>query len=192
MDWLQSNQSFLLANITPTLRSNAMTTIHEWTRINHDVNGNSRHVVHFLALLTTEERKDYSRSLTDRYALAVKRAHKLGGSKFHNKQYGGGIVFQATESDLEGLEQRIAGLLGEPYTRPAKELGELTMLEFNEADHDAADQIARKQGYGDSTAYTTTSSLNGLYLVPTRPTQKSKCIVKTKELGFCVVEVIET
>jgi hypothetical protein len=29
-----------------------------------------------------------------KYALALHRASKIGGRKFHNKQYGGGIVFQ--------------------------------------------------------------------------------------------------
>lgn len=52
-----------------------------FTRIKNDVNGNPRHVCHFL---------QFSRNYED--ALAI--AKTLGGKKFHNKQYGGGIVFQ--------------------------------------------------------------------------------------------------
>jgi hypothetical protein len=64
----------------------------EWTRINNDVNGNPRYVCHFLNLLTEAEREKVS--YPHNYPLAVKRANKIGGKKFHNKQYGGGIVFQ--------------------------------------------------------------------------------------------------
>jgi hypothetical protein len=58
----------------------------EFTRINNDVNGNPRYVCHFLNLLKENE---------NGYDTAIKRAHKIGGRKFHNKQYGGGIVFQS-------------------------------------------------------------------------------------------------
>lgn len=85
------------------------TTTHNiaWTRINNDTNGNPRYVCHFLNLLTEQEKyRDYANegttgidavvnSLDNQYNLAVKRANKLGGRKFHNKQYGGGIVFQS-------------------------------------------------------------------------------------------------
>jgi hypothetical protein len=72
------------------------------TRVNNDVNGNPRYVIHFLALLTDAE-KDYNGlSLDSRYNLAIARAKKLfGGKKFHNKQYGGGIVFQSYNVEVE-------------------------------------------------------------------------------------------
>jgi hypothetical protein len=54
----------------------------EFTRVNNDVNGNPRFVFHFLELSN-----DYEQSL--------KLAKKIGGKKFHNKQYGGGIVIQS-------------------------------------------------------------------------------------------------
>lgn len=57
-----------------------------FTRINNDVNGNPRYVIHFLNLLKDGEKG---------YETALKRAKKIGGRKFHNKQYGGGIVFQS-------------------------------------------------------------------------------------------------
>jgi hypothetical protein len=66
----------------------------EWTRINNDGNGNPRYVCHFFELLTSEE-KSSTIDTTKKYEMALKRARKLGGRKFHNKQYGGGIVFQS-------------------------------------------------------------------------------------------------
>lgn len=64
----------------------------EFTRVNNDVNGNPRYVCHFLAFIKDT---DSFSSLGERYQLAIKRANKIGGRKFHNKQYGGGIVFQS-------------------------------------------------------------------------------------------------
>ena len=70
------------------------------TRVNNDVNGNPRYVIHFLALLTEQEKQDLS--VLNRYAVAIARAKKLfGGKKFHNKQYGGGIVFQSYNVAVE-------------------------------------------------------------------------------------------
>lgn len=78
-----------------------------WTRIKNDINGNGRIVCHFLSLLTDKEKEmDWANSkdrfgVSTKYAFAIKRANKLGGKKFHNKQYGGGIVFQATPEEIE-------------------------------------------------------------------------------------------
>jgi hypothetical protein len=70
------------------------------TRVNNDVNGNPRYVIHFLALLTDQEKQDLS--VFNRYAVAIAKAKKLfGGKKFHNKQYGGGIVFQSYNVKVE-------------------------------------------------------------------------------------------
>ena len=67
---------------------------YNWRRINCDIYGNPRYVVHWLAfgLPTYEE------------ALAV--ARKVGGRKYHNKSFGGGIAFQSydlteTETEIE-------------------------------------------------------------------------------------------
>jgi len=85
----------------------------QFTRVNNDVNGNPRYVCHFLNLLTNEENERLSTQyslggISERYAFALKRAKKIGGRKFHNKQYGGGIVFQSyniqqTENDILNL-----------------------------------------------------------------------------------------
>ncbi len=63
----------------------------EWTRVNNDTNGNPRYVCHFLNFIKDNE----DISTTNKYAIALTRAKKLGGRKFHNRQYGGGIVFQS-------------------------------------------------------------------------------------------------
>lgn len=56
------------------------------TRIANDTNGNPRYVCHFLAV-------------ADTYSEALYKAKRIGGRKFHNKQYGGGIVFQSYNTD---------------------------------------------------------------------------------------------
>lgn len=80
----------------------------DFTRVNNDINGNPRYVCHFFNLLNANERGytyegetfDPAKpvldlELSDKYKLAIKKANKIGGRKFHNKQYGGGIVFQS-------------------------------------------------------------------------------------------------
>ena len=59
-----------------------MITKDNFTRINNDTNGNPRYVFHFL-------------KLANNYNEALFLAKKIGGKKFHNKQYGGGIVIQS-------------------------------------------------------------------------------------------------
>jgi hypothetical protein len=82
-----------------------------WTKIKHDVNGNPRYVCHFLEL-TTEKDKEIAGNGLDRvsilYNLAVKRANRIGGRKYHTKSYGGGIVFQSYALDeIEAAIQRL-------------------------------------------------------------------------------------
>ncbi len=71
-----------------------------FTRINNDVNGNPRYVVHFL-------------QLADTYSRALFLARQLGGRKFHNKQFGGGIAFQSYNTDH--LAERIAQIKEAEY-----------------------------------------------------------------------------
>lgn len=88
-----------------------MITKDDFTRINNDVNGNPRYVFHFLHLISDEDRKsvegqdDIFRGISTislLYAIAIKKANKmLNGRKFHNKQYGGGIVIQSYNLDYE-------------------------------------------------------------------------------------------
>ena len=74
----------------------------DFTRQPNDVNGNPRYAVHFLELLTDEERSNYGYgwSLDRKYEIALKRARLIGGKKYHNKRYGGGIVFQEYDDTL--------------------------------------------------------------------------------------------
>lgn len=69
-----------------------MITENNFTRINNDTNGNPRYVFHFL-------------ELADNYSEALKIAKKIGGKKFHNKQFGGGIVIQSynLKRDIEDI-----------------------------------------------------------------------------------------
>ena len=71
-----------------------MITENNFTRVNNDVNGNPRYVFHFLYL-------------ADNYNEALKIAKKIGGKKFHNKQYGGGIVIQSynLRNDIEDINK---------------------------------------------------------------------------------------
>lgn len=64
----------------------------DFTRIKNDVNGNPRYVCHFLNLDVHGWQSNID--LSQRYNIALALAKTLGGRKFHNKQYGGGIVFQ--------------------------------------------------------------------------------------------------
>jgi len=72
----------------------------EFTRLQNDVNGNPRYVVHFLDLISDE-----TGSVPSLYEIAVKKANKIGGRKYNTKAYGGGIVFQSY--NLPDLEKSI-------------------------------------------------------------------------------------
>lgn len=69
-----------------------------WTRINNNVNGNPRYVCHYFDIANT-------------YEEALKTAKKIGGKKFNNKQYGGGIVFQSY--NIYDLDKKISRLTEE-------------------------------------------------------------------------------
>jgi hypothetical protein len=66
-----------------------------FTRIDNDINGNPRYVCHFL-------------NIADNYNEAIKKANTIGGRKYHNKSYGGGIVFQSY--NIEDTAKRIKEL----------------------------------------------------------------------------------
>lgn len=57
-----------------------------FTRVKNDVNGNPRYVCHWLTMTST-------------YDQAIKLANSIGGRKYHNKSYGGGLVFQSYSLD---------------------------------------------------------------------------------------------
>lgn len=95
-----------------------------WTRINNDTNGNPRYVCHFYNLVSKKEQEKidleckerqlkspnlYISTVSNCYDFALRRAKKIGGKKFNNKQYGGGIVFQSY--NIEETEKEIKQLL---------------------------------------------------------------------------------
>lgn len=90
-----------------------MITIDDFIRINNDTNGNPRYVCHFLALNKPDDLADYVGfdKVSQKYALALKRSRQLGGRKYHNRQYGGGIAFQSY--NLQHLCNDINKLMGE-------------------------------------------------------------------------------
>jgi hypothetical protein len=83
-----------------------MITTENFTRVKNDINGNPRYVCHFLQLNTPEELNAVPWiDTSEKYNLALTRARNLGGRKFHNKQYGGGIVFRCVFNLRELCEQ---------------------------------------------------------------------------------------
>ena len=87
-----------------------------WTRINNDTNGNPRYVLHFLNLNTRAELDGASWiSVSAKYAIAVKRANRIGGKKYHTNSYGGGIVFHSYS--LEDTERSILDLLAKDQAK---------------------------------------------------------------------------
>ena len=82
----------------------------EITRINNDVNGNPRFVIHFLSILTSDENERMKGDISGKYQYALKKASKLGGRKFHNKQFGGGIAFHCyNRTEILELVYRFKG-----------------------------------------------------------------------------------
>mgnify|MGYP003599324150 CR=1 FL=1 len=72
--------------------------------IGYDANGNRRHVLHWLPIynaiaahtLVTHD------ALSPRpYEIALDAMRAIGGKKYHNKKYGGGIAFTLDRSELE-------------------------------------------------------------------------------------------
>lgn len=84
----------------------------DFKRVNNDVNGNPRYVIHYSNLLTDQERE--SIPLSGRYAYAVKKANSLGGRKYTGKDYGGGIVFQSYSLDFlaQKINEKLLGKVG--------------------------------------------------------------------------------
>jgi hypothetical protein len=81
----------------------------EFTKIKNDINGNPRYVTHFLNIpINTFKGLAINTnvlSISEKYKLACKKANKIGGKKYHNKSFGGGIVFQSY--NISQLEKEI-------------------------------------------------------------------------------------
>lgn len=98
---------------TNAIKSDTNCTDIEWTRIASDVNGNPRFVCHFTDLegFVLRFHNRATMTLDERYTRAIKAANKFGGRKYHNKGYGGGVVFQAYECQLPGVAMQVRALL---------------------------------------------------------------------------------
>lgn len=86
----------------------------DWKPITNDSVGTPRFVCHFLRFITQIEQNDLWKvhginTVSFMYRLALSRSKQFGGKKFHNKQYGGGIVFSTW--DLMTLENHINNLM---------------------------------------------------------------------------------
>jgi hypothetical protein len=81
------------------------------SRVKNDVNGNGRFVVHFLDLVTNEDRAEAPEvgRIPWLIARALERSRKIGGQCYRGKSIAGGIVFQ--ESSEELLRQNIAAIV---------------------------------------------------------------------------------
>jgi hypothetical protein len=64
-------------------------------RINNDLNGNPRFVVHFYDLLRDGEGEGEGLNILERFDLVVKKSRKVGGKVYRGKDFGGCIVFQS-------------------------------------------------------------------------------------------------
>jgi hypothetical protein len=85
-----------------------MTNRIDFKKVNNDINGNPRYVCHFFNLINDKESKGLN--VLEKYSLALMKAKKLGGKKYDNKQYGGGIVFGSVYN-VNDLEKKIISLL---------------------------------------------------------------------------------
>lgn len=83
-----------------------------FTAVNNDVNGNPRYVCHYLDFKPLQKDNEPYKSFS--YDEALHMAKELGGRKFHNKQYGGGIVFQSC--NIQDITEKIMLLTGEAIT----------------------------------------------------------------------------
>ena len=93
-------------------------------RMNNDTYGNPRYVCHFLELITDQDidrQRENKESfiVNSMYELALSRVKKIGGTKFHNKQFAGGIIFQSynLNDEVESI-LKITGKAIECHRKP--------------------------------------------------------------------------
>jgi hypothetical protein len=67
----------------------------------------------------------------------------------------------------------------------------LTLLEFEPEDHEKAQALCKRLGYGTSYAYATSSDLPGLYCLPLRASQNTAVICKSLEFGLVAIQTFE-
>jgi len=95
------------------------------TRIDNDHDGGPRYVVHFLSVCNNKDDEEASRlaasygltgsykagsKINFLYEIALKKAKEIGGRKYNNTSYGGGIVFRSVYN-TEDLIKKIKSIL---------------------------------------------------------------------------------
>ncbi len=75
-----------------------MITTEDLTRVNNDINGNPRYVIHFLNIINDSEGENLS--ISQKYIFATNKVKKIGGKKYKGKDFGGGIVFQSYNTTI--------------------------------------------------------------------------------------------
>ena len=77
---------------------------YDWQKISADTNGHSRYVVHFSILAP-----EYPHNTDEAYAVAAKRANKIGGRRYNTKRHPYHLVFQSFS--LQHTERAIQAAL---------------------------------------------------------------------------------
>lgn len=85
---------------------------------------------------------------------------------------------------------RHANKRGRFNKREQMQTQQLTQVQFEDADFELAEKVAKRLGY-TQTAYTSTSALWGLFCLPDHAKHKHGCIIKTQELGLLFVSNLE-
>lgn len=62
------------------------------SQIDNDSNGNPRYVCHFLDIVNDRD-KHPDCTISELYEIALRKARRYGGKKYHTRRYGGGIAF---------------------------------------------------------------------------------------------------
>ena len=72
-------------------------------RVNSDIYGNPRYVIHFSSFLNDTENEN---KLKNRH-IAIYRAYKFGAKEYKGKDFGGGVVFQSynIDSDIKRIKE---------------------------------------------------------------------------------------
>lgn len=94
---IKTNDGYIMTNKEIESYRNSYKVVNGigFCRVNNDINGNPRYVVHFLAFTTDEEMRNDNLSQSQLYAIAKKRANDLGFSVYRANWYGGGFVGQS-------------------------------------------------------------------------------------------------
>lgn len=151
-------------------------------RVNSDTNGNPRYVVHFLQLLAPEENASSILSWSGAsYDLALQRASFIGGRKYSNNSYGGGIVFSTYGSLEREIEQAFVSFeCSKDYTKAHDQLF-LTIVN-DAAMHNACLQII-ENAFNPRTAWRNTVAELAYFAGTCADSAKLRCSANVKWLA---------